>query len=72
MNENQFELAQKIEEAARKAGIEEAHRACAGKGSPDCVDCDEPISAKRRAAVPYAKRCAECQTTYERERKNGR
>jgi DnaK suppressor protein len=26
-----------------------------------CVECDEPISAKRLAAVPWASRCIGCQ-----------
>lgn len=29
-------------------------------GSELCVDCDEPIPAKRRALLPYATRCVDC------------
>lgn len=28
----------------------------------DCVDCGEPIGAQRKAAVPYAVRCIDCQS----------
>ena len=30
-----------------------------------CVDCDEPISPKRLAAVPWAPRCIACQNHLE-------
>jgi DnaK suppressor protein len=30
-----------------------------------CVDCDEPISARRLAAVPWAHRCISCQENAE-------
>ena len=32
-----------------------------GAGSEECDDCGEPIAAKRRAAVPGARTCVECQ-----------
>ncbi len=31
-----------------------------------CADCDAPIPADRRRAVPGVKRCTECQGIYER------
>ena len=33
-----------------------------------CVDCEEPISPKRLAAVPWASYCIVCQETADRER----
>ncbi len=30
-----------------------------------CVDCDEPIPRARKAAVPWAVRCIDCQAEYE-------
>jgi RNA polymerase-binding transcription factor DksA len=72
MTENQFEQAQMLEERVRLEGIERSRRLLARKGNPDCIDCDIPIAKKRRAAVPNAERCAECQTIYERNRKHGR
>jgi DnaK suppressor protein len=32
-----------------------------------CVDCEEPISPKRLAAVPWAPRCIKCQETADRD-----
>jgi phage/conjugal plasmid C-4 type zinc finger TraR family protein len=32
-----------------------------------CLDCDEVIPEKRRAAVPGCRRCIDCQETYEME-----
>jgi DnaK suppressor protein len=31
-----------------------------------CVECEEPIAAKRLKALPFASRCVECQTLTER------
>lgn len=31
-----------------------------------CVECEEPIAAKRLKALPFATRCVECQTRSER------
>lgn len=33
---------------------------------PECDDCGEDIPAARRKALPWAARCVECQTVYER------
>lgn len=30
-----------------------------------CIDCEKPIPAKRRAAVPGCTRCVKCQETLE-------
>lgn len=32
----------------------------------ECVECEEPISGKRLAAVPWARRCIHCQEKAER------
>lgn len=41
----------------------------AAEGEEDCVDCDDPIPAARRAALPSAERCIGCQTKFERGRR---
>ncbi|WP_199508605.1 MULTISPECIES: TraR/DksA C4-type zinc finger protein [unclassified Psychrobacter] len=33
----------------------------------ECIDCGDPIGAARKAAAPYATRCAECQGFYDKE-----
>lgn len=32
-----------------------------GLGTNECVDCDEPIPAKRRKAIPGVRTCVKCQ-----------
>lgn len=34
----------------------------------DCVECDNAIGIERKAAVPWATRCIDCQQRYERKR----
>ena len=42
-------------------------RASLAEGGEDfCIVCDEPIGAARKAALPSADRCIDCQITYER------
>ncbi|MDH3975514.1 MAG: TraR/DksA family transcriptional regulator [Deltaproteobacteria bacterium] len=38
-----------------------------GSGSVECVDCDEPIPAARKEAVPGCVRCIDCQDEFEEE-----
>lgn len=66
MTENQFELAQKADEAARAAGIQKAQLALAQQGTLDCIDCGMEIPEARRAAVPHTTRCTVCQNMQER------
>lgn len=44
----------------------------AAEGEDFCIDCDEPIGAARKAALPSAERCIECQTIYERTARDDR
>jgi phage/conjugal plasmid C-4 type zinc finger TraR family protein len=37
-----------------------------GAGSDECVNCGDTIPAARRAAVPNAARCVDCQAQKER------
>lgn len=41
------------------------HSALQEPGADDCIDCEGPIGAKRRAAMPSARRCIGCQTKFE-------
>lgn len=38
----------------------------AEEGEDFCIDCDDPISPARKAALPSAERCIHCQEQYER------
>jgi DnaK suppressor protein len=46
-----------------KAALRRIHDGCFGT----CLDCEEAISPKRLAAVPWAMRCIHCQETADRE-----
>lgn len=48
----------------RVAGIRDA---VAAAGETACRDCDEPIGAARRLALPSATRCILCQADHERK-----
>jgi phage/conjugal plasmid C-4 type zinc finger TraR family protein len=37
-----------------------------GQGAEFCIDCDEEIPAKRRAAAPWAQRCISCQDDHDK------
>lgn len=56
----------------RDSGVRAASSALGEDGSKDCRDCGEAISAKRKAAIPSARRCSTCQTERELMIKVGR
>lgn len=45
-----------------KAALQRIHDGSFGT----CIECEEPISPKRLAAVPWAARCIECQNAADR------
>jgi DnaK suppressor protein len=50
-----------------KAALGRIHSGCFGI----CLDCEETISPKRLAAVPWAQRCIRCQELADRDRPEG-
>lgn len=55
------------------AAIASIRCALAEDGEDICVECDEPIAASRKAALPSAERCIECQAVHEmREKREAR
>lgn len=42
------------------------------KGDEFCQDCGDEIGARRRAALPSATRCVDCQAGFERDRRMSR
>lgn len=64
-HEQDFELAERLAEAERDAGINRAVAAVTGLGCVTCVDCGEAIEPARRAAAPWAVRCLCCQQEFE-------
>ena len=61
-----LDRAQEIEEQHRAAALARHQARPVGTGAADCIDCDTPIPAARRRALPHADRCIGCQTLYER------
>lgn len=60
-----IDTAAEIEEFQRNAALS-AHRLNRNAVSAErCEECDEPISERRRAAVPGCQTCAECQSVIE-------
>lgn len=66
-SERQREAAQRAEEDMRDRAIGRIRNAMCQKGDEFCVDCGNPIGAKRRAAMPSAIRCISCQTSLEKK-----
>lgn len=49
----------------REASARRVSERLARTGTVMCVDCEEPIDEARKAAMPSAMRCAECQCASE-------
>lgn len=47
-------------------GVADVRARLQGQGAEFCVDCDEAIPAKRRAAAPWAERCISCQDDHDK------
>lgn len=61
--------ASELEEISRAAALAAAQqRGGTTTGSTYCIDCGDEIPAARRRANPYAQRCIECQSDYEKTR----
>jgi phage/conjugal plasmid C-4 type zinc finger TraR family protein len=50
-----------IDDTVKDAVSAARARMPAGEGSDECVDCGEPISVARRAALPGVRTCVPCQ-----------
>jgi phage/conjugal plasmid C-4 type zinc finger TraR family protein len=61
-----IDQAQQLEEANRTQAIARTVAPLAAEGSDDCAGCGDPIEALRRAAMPSARRCADCEAARER------
>lgn len=55
-----------LEEADRIGGVALVQARLQGQGAEFCIDCDEEIPAKRRAAAPWAERCISCQDDHDK------
>jgi RNA polymerase-binding transcription factor DksA len=59
------DFASELQTAANECAAIEAQRALAIVGEPDCIDCGQGISARRRKVAPFARRCLRCQQDHE-------
>jgi phage/conjugal plasmid C-4 type zinc finger TraR family protein len=63
-----LDRAQALEEMERAAGVLAVRSLCSAPTNPfaGCLGCGEEIEPARRAALPSALRCLECQEALER------
>lgn len=60
---------EQIEVSTQEAIARARRRAPVGESLSHCAECDEPIPAARRAAIPGVKLCIDCQQGRDRARK---
>ncbi len=61
-----IDQAEEYEAMHRAAALARHQARPRGTGAAVCIDCDTPIPAARRRALPHADRCIGCQTLHER------
>lgn len=66
-----IEHAEAMVDLERERQIASVRKHLAEPGSASCGDCGDEIPAERRAALPSARRCADCETRRERAAKRG-
>jgi len=62
MNESQFEKAEELTRLAQREGIEAAKKALQPNNIEYCIDCGIKIPEARKAAMPSACRCIDCES----------
>ena len=65
-NEAALEAAEDFEREQLDRKVASIRSAFVLAGDDTCQDCGDPIGAERRAALPSATRCVECQGGHER------
>ncbi|MBB5987416.1 TraR/DksA C4-type zinc finger protein [Sphingobium lignivorans] len=69
--ERAIEHAEAMVALERDVAISRIRRAIGEPGSRHCATCGEAIEPERRAAMPSARRCTDCQEGHERAGKRG-
>ena len=59
MDENQYEMAERLQRAQIAAGVESIQR-YSGISRDDCAECGDEIPEGRRVAVPGVQHCVIC------------
>lgn len=65
LSASEVDMAAQLAENEREALTRDVSAKLVAVGTVHCIDCGDPISAKRKAAVPSSKRCFECQEDHE-------
>lgn len=68
MDESDVERGQMTETMLLASNLQRIQRSVSGGSRVDieCLDCGNEIPTRRRAALPSATRCVDCQETHER------
>lgn len=66
-SEAAIERGEALVEAERVASIARSTALMTRPGTTHCEDCGEETDAERRKAAPFARRCLDCQTIFERK-----
>lgn len=67
-DERNIETSVATQQRLAEGAIARIREELAAEGEDDCIDCGEPIPEPRRAALPSAERCVDCQELFERGR----
>jgi phage/conjugal plasmid C-4 type zinc finger TraR family protein len=71
-SERAIELAERFEAEERARKVAAISGSLTGAGEKYCKSCGDPIAQARRAALPSATRCVECQEHHERNSSGSR
>ncbi|MCU0946795.1 MAG: TraR/DksA C4-type zinc finger protein [Porphyrobacter sp.] len=72
LGERGLERAETFERISNEAAIARIRNNLAGMGEEFCITCGERIDADRRAALPSARRCVDCQEQIEKQKASRR
>ena len=67
VTERMIEAAEECVRRECDGNVARIREGLATEGEDVCVECDWPIEPARKAALPSAERCIDCQQHYERQ-----
>jgi len=67
VTERMIEAAAEMVDRERDDEVARIRAGLAEDGEDICIECDDPIDAARKAALPSAERCIQCQEQHERK-----
>lgn len=72
VTERMIEAAAEMVDRERDDEIARIQAELAEEGEDFCIECDDPITPARKAALPSAERCIHCQAEFERKARAAR